>query len=69
MATARPSTRQNRFFWELITAFMLVVSAAVFQTFHFSNNAWLVQTNGSFVYQVPAFLSKLIDKDWRKFFQ
>lgn len=51
MATARPSTRQNRFFWELITAFMLVVSAAVFQTFHFSNNAWLVQTNGSIVYQ------------------
>uniref|UniRef100_A0A1I7VVS6 Amastin-like protein n=1 Tax=Loa loa TaxID=7209 RepID=A0A1I7VVS6_LOALO len=48
---ARPTTRRNRFFWELIVAFVLVVSAAVFQTFHFFNNAWLVQTNGSYIYQ------------------
>ncbi|EJW72380.1 hypothetical protein WUBG_16714, partial [Wuchereria bancrofti] len=38
-------------FWELIVAFMFVVSAAVFQTFHFFNNAWLVHTNGSYIYQ------------------
>ncbi|CAG9541111.1 unnamed protein product [Cercopithifilaria johnstoni] len=50
-AMARPTTRRNRFFWELIVAFMLVVSAAVFHTFHFFNNAWLVQVNGSYVYQ------------------
>ncbi|KAL3982142.1 putative integral membrane protein [Acanthocheilonema viteae] len=45
------TTRRNRLFWELIVAFMLVVSAAVFQTFHFFNNAWLVQINGSYIYQ------------------
>ncbi|VDK30889.1 unnamed protein product [Gongylonema pulchrum] len=50
-AMARPSTRQNRFFWELIIAFMLVAFGAVFETFHFFNNAWLVHTNGSYVYQ------------------
>ncbi|KAM3726307.1 Tumor necrosis factor [Dirofilaria immitis] len=50
-AMARPTIRRNRFFWELVVAFMLVVSAAVFQTFHFFNNAWLVQTNGSYIYQ------------------
>ncbi|VDK88045.1 unnamed protein product [Litomosoides sigmodontis] len=48
---ARPTTRHNRFFWELIVAFMLVVSAAVFQTFHFFNNAWLVQISGPYIYQ------------------
>uniref|UniRef100_A0A915Q5A3 Pali-domain-containing protein n=1 Tax=Setaria digitata TaxID=48799 RepID=A0A915Q5A3_9BILA len=47
----RPTTRNNRFFWELIVAFMMVVSAAIFQTFHFFNNAWLVHTSGSFIYQ------------------
>uniref|UniRef100_A0A1I8E8L6 Uncharacterized protein n=1 Tax=Wuchereria bancrofti TaxID=6293 RepID=A0A1I8E8L6_WUCBA len=51
IAMARPATRRNRFFWELIVAFMFVVSAAVFQTFHFFNNAWLVHTNGSYIYQ------------------
>uniref|UniRef100_A0A8R1TUU9 Uncharacterized protein n=1 Tax=Onchocerca volvulus TaxID=6282 RepID=A0A8R1TUU9_ONCVO len=48
---ARLTAHLNRFFWELIVAFMLVVSAAVFQTFHFFNNAWLVHTNGSYIYQ------------------
>ncbi|KAK6110420.1 putative integral membrane protein [Brugia pahangi] len=51
IAMARPAIRHNRFFWELIVAFMFVVSAAVFQTFHFFNNAWLVHTNGSYIYQ------------------
>uniref|UniRef100_A0A0R3S4J4 Inner membrane protein n=1 Tax=Elaeophora elaphi TaxID=1147741 RepID=A0A0R3S4J4_9BILA len=50
-AMARPTNRRNRFFWELIVAFMLVVSAVVFQTFHFFNNAWLVQINDSYIYQ------------------
>ncbi|VDN01224.1 unnamed protein product [Thelazia callipaeda] len=47
----RPSTRHIRFFWELIIAFMMIVSAAVLQTFQFFNNAWLVHNNGSYVYQ------------------
>uniref|UniRef100_A0A9J2PJ58 Uncharacterized protein n=1 Tax=Ascaris lumbricoides TaxID=6252 RepID=A0A9J2PJ58_ASCLU len=48
---ARPTAAENRFFWELIVAFTIVVCAAVFQTFHFFNNAWLTQSDGSIEYQ------------------
>ncbi|KHN70835.1 hypothetical protein Tcan_17356 [Toxocara canis] len=48
---ARPTFRENRFFWELIVAFTFIVAAAVFQTFHFFNNAWLTQGGPAIQYQ------------------